>query len=306
LLAAYALDLAAGDPECMPHPVRLMGFVISAGEKWLRQPGRPTAELLRGGLLTAAIVGGFWQLSRLAVAASGAAGEVLLAWTALATRSLLAESAAVLDALDLDDIPNARRRVARIVGRDTDSMDETEILRAVIETVAEGLCDGVVAPIIYLAIGGVPLAFAYKSINTLDSMIGHPEPPYRYFGRIAARADDVANFVPARITAAAIIAAAFFHGASCQRAWRAWWRDGYKHASPNAGQSEAAMAGALDVRLGGLNYYAGEPAPKPYLNTEGRISTRADARASLRIAQTASLLVFSAAWLWCWWGRKAG
>src|SRR5580700_7277051 len=161
-LAAYCLDWMAGDPQDAPHPVRMMGGAISAGERWLRRPSSPAEDFLRGAILTGAIVGGSWIVARLAIRASGKAGEVLLGWTTLATRSLLDESAAVLDALDQEVVALAQRRLARIVGRDTEPLDEPEILRAVIETVAEGLCDGIVAPILYLALGGVPLAFGYK------------------------------------------------------------------------------------------------------------------------------------------------
>ncbi len=302
-LAAYCLDWMAGDPQEAPHPVRVMGSAISAGERWLRRPSSPAEDFLRGAILTGAIVGGSWIVARLAIRASGKAGEVLLGWTTLATGSLLDESAAVLDALDQEDVALARRRLARIVGRDTEPLDEPEILRAVIETVAEGLCDGIVAPILYLALGGVPLALAYKAVNTLDSMIGHPEPPYRYFGRAAARLDDVVNYVPARVAALAIVAAAFVTRRSGRGAWLVFQRDGDRHSSPNAGQVEAAMAGALGVRLGGMNYYEGRPAPKPVLGGEGRRAVRNDARAALRIASVASLAVFSAGWLWLRWRK---
>ncbi len=303
-LAASCLDWLAGDPHSMPHPVRLMGRAISTGERWLRRPHSPANELLRGAALTGAVVGGSWAAARLTVAAAGAVAEILLAWTAIATRSLLNESAAVIEAVDHGDLVLARSRLAMIVGRDTESLDEPEILRAVIETVAEGLCDGVVAPIVYLALGGVPLAFAYKAVNTLDSMIGHPEPPYRYFGRVAARLDDLANFLPARLAALSIVAAAFVIRRPARRSWLVFRRDGYLHSSPNAGQAEAAMAGALGVRLGGMNYYAGKPSPKPVLGGEGRCATREDARSALRIAAVASLAVSTAAWLWLRWRRN--
>lgn len=302
--AAYVLDLVAGDPHEIPHPVRLTGIAITAGERWLRRPAGPAHELLRGALLTGAITAGSWVFARRAVRSSGAVGEVLLAWTTLATKNLLDESRAVLKALEDGDTLQARSRLAMIVGRDTESLDEPEILRAVIETVAEGLCDGVVAPILYLAVGGVPLAFAYKAVNTLDSMVGHREPPYLYFGRVAARLDDLANLVPARLAALAIVAAAILTGADARRAWAVFRRDGGKHPSPNAGQSEAAMAGALGVRLGGMNYYAGKPSPKPVLGAEGRCATPAEARRALRIAGVASLAVFSAAWLCLRWREK--
>jgi adenosylcobinamide-phosphate synthase len=292
LAVAYALDWIAGDPHSFPHPVRLIGKVASLGERLLRPGGNPNADFLSGSLLTAAVVAGSWQAARIAACKGGPVIEVLLAWTTLATRSLLDETAFVLDALDSEDLALARRRLATIVGRDTASLPESEVLRAVIETAAEGLCDGIVAPLFYLGLGGVPLAFAYKAINTLDSMIGHLEPPYRYFGRSAARLDDAANFLPARLAALAIVILSH-----SRQSWLAFRRDGRKHPSPNAGQTEAAMAGALGVRLGGMNYYDGRPSPKPLLYPEGCLPTRADARASLRIVALASLAFFAAALL---------
>jgi adenosylcobinamide-phosphate synthase len=297
LAAAYTLDWIVGDPHSFPHPVSLIGKAASFGERLLRPGKNPNADFLSGSLLTAAVVSGSWQSARIAVRKGGPVTEVLLAWTTLATRSLLDETAAVLNALDSEDLALARRRLATIVGRDTASLPEGEILRAVIETAAEGLCDGIVAPLFYLALGGVPLAFAYKAINTLDSMIGHFEPPYRYFGRLAARLDDGANFLPARLAALAIVAGAFLMQNRVRQSWLAFRRDGRKHPSPNAGQTEAAMAGALGVRLGGINYYDGRPSLKPLLYTEGRQPTRTDARASLRIVALASLASFATALL---------
>ena len=294
--AAYCLDWLAGDPPAMPHPVRLIGLAISTGERCLRRPATPAIEMLQGAALTASVVGASWAAARAAAASGGLCAEILLAWTTLATRSLLDESAAVVRAVEEQNLPLARRRLALIVGRDTQSLDEPEILRAVIETVAEGLCDGVVAPILYLALGSVPWAFAYKAVNTLDSMIGHTDPPYLYFGHVAARLDDAANFVPARVAACAICAAAAFTGRA-GRAWSVLLRDGHRHPSPNAGRPEAAMAGALGVRLGGINYYGGEPSPKPLLGAEGRSATLADARTALRIAAIASVTVFALAWI---------
>jgi adenosylcobinamide-phosphate synthase len=357
--AGYTLDLVAGDPQDMPHPVRLIGAAISMGERWLRHPhaigltfaraltrawsrlsttrlrprpptcveksldaasrsapatsshvlraadpASPASDILRGAVLTGTIAAGSWLAAWYATRAGGRAAEVLLGWTTLATRSLLEESAAVLNALEQQDIVPARRLLSMIVGRDTDTLHETEILRAVIETLAEGLCDGIVAPMFYLALGGVPLAFAYKAVNTLDSMIGHPEPPYRYFGRVAARLDDAANFIPARIAAFAVVAAALMTGRNSLPSWRMLIRDGALHPSPNAGRPEAAMAGALDVRLGGMNYYNGQPSPKPVLGREGRSAAPADARAALRIVTVASLAVFSVAWLCLRWRER--
>ena len=206
LLAACLLDLVLGDPQGWPHPVRWMGNAISSGERWIRRRvATPAGEVFGGGALAASLIGGSYLCTRLVIAALsrvhdrlGLLAEILLAWTALATRSLLVEASAVLKALDARDIDEARRRLSAIVGRDTAFLEEAEIARAVIETVAESVCDGIIAPLTYLTLGGVPAAMAYKAINTLDSMVAHPEPPYRYFGRIAARIDDVANFVPAR------------------------------------------------------------------------------------------------------------
>src|SRR5579863_4141554 len=219
-----------------------------------------------------------WALGR----PKNAMWQALLAWTALATRSLLEEACAVIRALEADDLDLARQRLARIVGRDTAHLDATEISRAVIETLAESACDGIVAPLFWLAIGGVPCAMAYKAVNTLDSMIGHRDPPYLYFGRFAARLDDGVNFIPARLTAMGIVTAARFHGL------RIWLRDGNKHASPNAGQSEAAMAGALGVRLGGANTYDGVLHHAPVLNAEGRPPSVKDARTALTLVAAVS------------------
>ena len=269
-----SLDLLLGDPEWLPHPVRWFGFLTRVGEPCLRPLVRgPQSEILAGAVLTGCVASAGWALGR----PKNATWQVLLAWTALATHSLLKKAHAVIRALEADDLELARTRLARIVGRDTGHLDETEISRAVIETLAESACDGIVAPLFWLAMRGVSGAMSYKAvINTLDSMIGHPEPPYRYFGRVAARLDDALNFVPARLTAVGIVAAARLQGLDAGCAFRIWLRDGDKHASPNAGQSEAAMAGALGVCLGGASSYDGHLRKAPFLNSRGR--ARLDSR----------------------------
>jgi len=197
-------------------------------------------------------------------------------------------------ALESGDLPRARLRVARIVGRDTDELGEEEIWCAL----AESLADGVVAPLFYLAVGGVPLAMAYKAINTLDSMIGHKDEKYLYFGRVAARVDDVANFIPARIAALLpCVTAEFLPQTSGVRAGHIWLRDRTKHASPNAGQVEAAMAGLLGVRLGGTKKYAGEVIASPHLGSEFPLPNRNDARRAWKAVGLASLLGFGGALL---------
>ena len=304
LLQAVALDLVAGDPRWLPHPVRIIGGVISAGERFVRRfTHGPPGELIGGAALSLGVVTASYVSARVLIESSrrvhpvcGEVVETVLAWTTLSIRSLDSEGRGVVDALDTGDLRLARERLRMIVGRDTAYLDEREIARAVTETVAEGTCDGVIAPLLYLTVGGVPLALAYKAVNTLDSMIGHREPPYLYFGRVAARTDDAANYGPARLTAFAVTAAAtLVRGADPAAAWRVWRRDGSKHASPNAGQSEAAMAGALGVRLGGVNYYDGEPHQNPVLGAEYEPPTAEAARLSLRVALMSSLAACAAA-----------
>lgn len=294
LSLAYALDLLLGDPEWFPHPVRWFGWLTRWGERWLRRlADSPREEMLAGAALTGSVVTLAWALGR----PRRATWQVLLGWTALATRSLLDEASAVIRALEADDLGLARRRLARIVGRDTGNLDRSEISRAVIETLAESACDGIVAPLFWLAVAGVPGAMAYKAANTLDSMIGHWDPPYRYFGRAAARLDDAANFIPARLTALGIVAAARLRGLNAGQARQTWVLDGSKHASPNAGQSEAAMAGALGVRLGGPNSYDGSLHHTPLLNADGRAPSVRDARVALSTVAIVSGLAFGFALL---------
>jgi adenosylcobinamide-phosphate synthase len=290
VIAAYLLDWIAGDPEWFPHPVRLMGRVIQVGERLLRPPKQdPRAELVAGATLTAGLAAVTYLGTAKACAWPGA--ELLLGWTCLAGRNLVDESVAVIRALERADLALARQRLARIVGRDTEALSDQEIHRALIETLAESACDGIVAPLIYMAIGGVPLAMTYKAINTLDSMIGHADQRYFYFGKTAARLDDVANYLPARVTALAIAMAA-----GSLSSLRIWWRDGGKHKSPNAGQPESAMAGALRVRLGGENSYSGERIAAPLLGAEFEPPRLHHAKRALRLVIAVSLLSAVAAW----------
>jgi len=297
--AAYLFDWIAGDPEWLPHPVRLIGKGVELGERTLRRPHQTAAaELIAGGGLTLGLVAVVgigtaktiaWMYRQGRVA--GFATETLLAWTCLASRSLHDEAFAVVAALETGDIDLARRRLARIVGRDTQNLDAEEISRAVIETVAESCSDGVIAPLFYMAIGGVPLAMAYKAINTLDSMIGHADKRYFYFGKVAARLDDVANFLPSRLTAFGIMAAAAaVEDASSADALDTWVRDRMKHKSPNAGQPESAMAGALQVRLGGQNFYEGESVMTPLIGKKFPQPSAQKANQAVRIAAVVSVL----------------
>ncbi|NYF80037.1 adenosylcobinamide-phosphate synthase CbiB [Granulicella arctica] len=302
LPASYLLDQIAGDPEWLPHPVRLIGFAILRGEAVLRRSDQTnTVELATGAILTFAVVGStYWltaQMIRQAHHCSRSLGdmtELLLGWTCLAARNLQQEATTVTEALECGDIILARRRLTRIVGRDTDQLSAEEISRAVIETVAESASDGIMAPLFYMALGGVPLAMAYKAVNTLDSMIGHADAKYFYFGKAAARLDDVANYLPARLTALAVVAASqLVNHSDPQGAWHTWQCDGTKHKSPNAGHPESAMAGALHVALGGDNTYEGELIPAQRLGQEFPPATTSKATQAIRLVSVASLIGLS-------------
>jgi adenosylcobinamide-phosphate synthase len=303
--ASYALDWLVGDPEFLPHPVRLIASGAGAAEWALRRAGSGKHfELVAGCLVAIAVPAASMALTAALLRraynfhpAFGVAAEIGLGSTCLATRNLLDEATQVMRALDAGDISRTRLRLARIVGRDTEALDPSEICRALIETLAESLSDGVLAPLFYLAIGGAPLAMTYKAINTLDSMIGHRDERYLYFGRAAARLDDVANWLPARISAALIcVAAGGSRATSLLDARRVWLRDGARHASPNAGQVESAMAGALGVRLGGENSYGGERIISPHLGEEFAKPDSVAAHRALKLAATVSLLGFAAGW----------
>jgi adenosylcobinamide-phosphate synthase len=306
LATAYLFDWIAGDPEWFPHPVRLIGNGIEAGERLLRSESQSSAtELAAGGFLTFSLVAATYAGTAKTIAWMNKQGrtfgfvtEMLLGWTCLASRNLHDEACSVVRALEADDIVLARQRVARIVGRDTQYLNEQEISRALIETMAESCSDGVIAPMFYMAIGGVPLAMAYKAINTLDSMIGHANDSYFYFGKMAARLDDMANFLPSRLTALSIAAtAAMIDHASSVTALNTWFSDGMKHKSPNAGQPESAMAGALQVRLGGENFYSGESVMAPLIGEAFPSPSTQDAKRAVRIIATVSILGIAAALL---------
>lgn len=314
LPAVYLADRIAGDPEWFPHPVRWMGRAIAWGESTIRRPGQSQCdELLRGAAMTAALTASSYLLTRLVIreayrrsSALGSFVEILLGWTCIAARSLEQESSAVLAALESGEIELARRRLARIVGRDTEHLDVHEISRAAIETLAESASDGVIAPLFYMALGGVPLAMAYKAVNTLDSMIGHADDRYFYFGKAAARLDDAANYLPARLTALATAAAsALSVEDNRQAAWQTWLRDGSKHKSPNAGQPESAMAGALGVCLGGGNVYGGEFVPAPLIGSEFPRPMPEDVGRALRLVSIVTLVGFGAGILMSvFWPRR--
>jgi adenosylcobinamide-phosphate synthase len=308
-LFAFALDLAIGDPRWIPHPVAIIGKGISGAENALRRCFDDGSERMAGALLVLVIVlptaGLALLVSRILFSFSGSLTAIVamalfvyLASTTLALRGLISSARLVTKAVDGRDLPEARRKLAMIVGRDTANLDEAAILRATIESVAENLSDGFVAPFFYLVIGGLPLAFAYKAINTLDSMVGYKNDKYLKFGWAAARLDDVANYVPARITGCAIAAASFIYFAfghhsglhATAHSCRIMGRDGRNHTSPNSGIPEAAMAGALGVRLGGPSTYGGIVVAKPFIGDGETSDLPVAARRTLGIAVIASSL----------------
>lgn len=270
IIAALLLDALLGDPRRLPHPVRLIGALAAWAEKGCRRifshegPAgiAAVAVVLTGTGLTG------WGLLRLAALVHPLAGDavaVLLLYFCFAARDLADHSRVVARALNAGDIPMARRKVAMIVGRDTEGLDEAGIVRATVESVAENIVDGVTAPLFYAFVGGPVAALVYKAINTLDSTFGYKNERYLRFGWAAARLDDAANFLPARLSGLIAVVAAFLLGENGRGAWRILRRDRLAHASPNSGHTEAAVAGALGLRLGGVNSYFGKPVAKPFL-----------------------------------------
>ena len=279
VLWAFLLDLCLGDPRWFPHPVVGMGRVISALERPLwRVSARPLVRKVAGAGLTVGVVGGAglasWGLTAVLGGPESLAGgtlSVILLYTALAARSLDDHVRAVDQPLAAGDLDAARRAVSLVAGRDTEKLSEGEVARAAVETLAENASDGIIAPLFYAFLGGAPLAMAYKAVNTLDSMIGHKSDRYLHFGLVAAKLDDLWNYIPARLTAVLLAAAGWMLGYPWARARRAIMRDARSHPSPNAGYPESAMAGLLGVRLGGTNYYRGAPSSRPHLWEEGAV-----------------------------------
>lgn len=314
LVAAIFTDAIIGDIESFPHPVRIIGATVNAGEKLTRKLGKsPKREFIGGAFLTVTVVAGTYFASSKIIKIShkiniyfGEALEITLANTTLAARNLCDEAIAVTTFLESNEIEKARVQLARIVGRDTENLDDTDIARATIETLAESLCDGIIAPLFFLTIGGVPLALAYKAVNTLDSMIGHKESPYFYFGKFAARLDDLANYVPARISAILIIAAAKILNHNAGDAVKIWRRDAALHKSPNAGQPEAAISGALQTRLGGVNFYDGVKQNSPYFGAEFESASAATAKSATRLIIAATVLGYALAVTTTLLSRKNG
>lgn len=281
-IAGFVLDLLIGDPHFIPHPVRLIGSLISFCDKRLNcDAGYNISEkklnlikYKRGMLLAFTVIFATFAMSVIIIVAAysinlyaGVIAEAVMTWQILATKCLRVESMRVYDALRTDGVDAGRRAVSMIVGRDTSVLDAAGVTRAAVETIAENTSDGVIAPMLYTAIGGPVLGFVYKAVNTMDSMLGYKNDKYMYFGRFAARLDDVVNFIPARISAYLMIAAAFIGGRQFdgKNAYRIFKRDRFNHASPNSAQTESVCAGALRVQLAGDAVYFGKLVKKKYI-----------------------------------------
>lgn len=281
-IAGFVLDLLIGDPHFIPHPVRLIGSFISFLDKRLNcDAGYNSSEkklnlikYKRGMLLAFTVIFATFAISVIIIVAAysinlyaGVIAEAVMTWQILATKCLRVESMRVYDALRTDGVDAGRRAVSMIVGRDTSVLDAAGVTRAAVETIAENTSDGVIAPMLYTAIGGPVLGFVYKAVNTMDSMLGYKNDKYMYFGRFAARLDDVVNFIPARISAYLMIAAAFIGGRHFdgKNAYHIFKRDRFNHASPNSAQTESVCAGALRVQLAGDAVYFGKLVKKKYI-----------------------------------------
>lgn len=303
--AGFLTDLLLGDPHSFPHPVRLVGGYISfLEERLLGRPGdehtldgkskrrRGVVLVLSVCVTTVALTAALLILCYRVHPVLGCALEAVMTYQALALKCLRTESMKVYAALEHGTIEDARHAVSMIVGRDTKQLDEVQVAKAAVETVAENTSDGVIAPMLYLAVGGPVLGILYKSVNTMDSMIGYKNDKYIDFGRCAAKLDDVVNFIPARISAILMIAGCVFLGRnySTGGAWRIYKRDRKKHASPNSAQTEAVCAGALGIRLAGDASYFGRVVKKPFLGDDIRQVTSMDIVRANRMSYAAAFL----------------
>lgn len=309
IVAGFILDLIFGDPHWLPHPICLIGNLIGVLEKNLRRllaPGK--TALLLGGALMVVIVLSLSYVVPYAVLMLAEqvspwlrfALETVMFYQIFATKCLRDESMKVYTALHNNDLADARVKLSWIVGRDTKELTAEEVTKGAVETVAENTADGIIAPMFYMFIGGAPLAFLYKGINTMDSMVGYKNDKFLYFGRCAAKLDDVANFIPARITGILMILASYFLNMNAAGAWKIFWRDRYNHLSPNSAMTESVTAGALNIQLGGDHYYFGKLVHKDTIGDNIRPVVAEDIVAVnnlLYMTAVISLLLFSLVYL---------
>lgn len=299
-IAGFLLDFLFGDPVWLYHPVRVIGNFISFGEKTLRRlfPKTPGGELAAGTVLWFLTAGLSFLIpsavllgAQMIHPALRFLVESFWCYQILAARCLVKESGKVYDRLKENDLPGARKAVSMIVGRDTEDLTYEGVTKAAVETVAENTSDGVTAPLLFLLLGGAPLGFLYKAVNTMDSMLGYKNEKYLYIGRFPAGMDDVFNYIPSRITALLMITAAFLTGMDGKNAWRIYLRDRRKHASPNAAQTEAVCAGALRIRLAGDAVYFGKLYKKDYLGDDLRPIEAEDIRRAGKLMYVTAVLM---------------
>lgn len=295
----FIIDLFLGDPHGFPHPVVLIGKIISATEKLMRKifPRTVKGEQAAGGILwivvvavsTAFPIAILWIFHEISPWLRLAA-ESIMCWQILATKSLRDESMKVFHALETGDITLSRKAVSMIVGRDTEELSDEAVTRAAVETVAENTSDGVVAPLIYLAVGGAPLGFFYKAVNTMDSMLGYVEMPYKNIGLVPAKMDDVMNYLPSRISAFLMLAAGWILNMDVKNGWMIFKRDRYNHASPNSAQTESVCAGLMDLQLAGDAVYHGVLHKKKYIGDPIREIRHGDIEVSCRLLYVTAIL----------------
>lgn len=298
---AWLLDVAIGDPQHWPHPVRWIGNLINAVQRIIRRHCHSDRALrIGGGVMWLVVVGVTWAIAWgvLALARTihpwlGWGVEVWMIFTVLAGRCLANAAREVERPLREGNLAQSREKLSWIVGRDTSQLQPEQINRAVVETVAENTVDGIIAPLFFLLIGGAPLAMAYKAVNTLDSMVGYKHEKYRAIGMVSARLDDVANFIPARIGWLLLSAAAALCRCDGYQALRLGWRDRYNHSSPNCAWVEASVAGALGIRLGGPNDYFGQRVEKPWIGDAQRPICVDDISLTIRLMWVASTLALA-------------
>ena len=298
-VAAFLIDALIGDPRSKFHPVVLIGNLISLLEKILRRElDSPSQKIFKGGLLVTTVVAisfsvgyGIEFLSQKIPSLTAQIFiQALVLSFMISPRSLGDAAQEIYSLLETENLSEARRKVGWIVGRDTQNLNEAEVARATVETVAENTVDGIISPLFYFAVGGLPLAVAYRAINTMDSMLGYKNEKYLHFGRVAARLDDVANFIPARLTAILFLGSAGLLGLDVRNAFNMMKRDASKHPSPNGGWAEATVAGALNIRLGGTNYYFGQPHFRAYMGDPNEILEAAHILGTIRMMYTATIL----------------
>lgn len=299
LVMGYILDLIFGDPYWMPHPVRFIGNLISILEKVIRRfmPKTKRGEYIGGIILTVMVVSISMVIPLVIILMAKSINtylaltvETFMCYQILATKSLKVESMKVYDELAKNDLPSARKAVSMIVGRDTKDLTFSGVAKAAVETVAENTSDGIIAPMIFIAIGGAPMGFFYKAINTMDSMVGYKNEKYMNFGRFAAKLDDVVNYLPARISAYEMILSSFFLRYDYKNAFKIYKRDRYNHASPNSAQTESVCAGALDVQLAGNAYYFGKLYEKPTIGDDIREINYDDIKKANRLLYCTSII----------------